>query len=188
MAAKQVTVTFVFLVSFVGVTELGITKFEAKIGQENEASLCMFKKLNFKEVQWQPSFYPSCEQCLSYGWDGALFLLCDTGFCEQCFPRGDAEAGCHWPRETVAPGADKACEEEKLHWREAASWGTGDWQIGPDTNLGSRERLDFVVRSEHEWQGCTWLFWSVSFVILSLFHFVATAKNTAWSLDPENSR
>lgn len=51
MAAKQVTVTFVFLVSFVGVTELGITKFEAKIGQENEASICMFKKLNFKEVQ-----------------------------------------------------------------------------------------------------------------------------------------
>ncbi|XP_040542681.1 N-acetyltransferase 9 isoform X4 [Gallus gallus] len=33
-----------------GVTELGITKFEAKIGQENEASICMFKKLNFKEV------------------------------------------------------------------------------------------------------------------------------------------
>lgn len=51
MVAKQVTVTFVFLVSFVGVTELGITKFEAKIGQENEASICMFKKLNFKEVQ-----------------------------------------------------------------------------------------------------------------------------------------
>ncbi|XP_015735827.1 N-acetyltransferase 9 isoform X2 [Coturnix japonica] len=33
-----------------GVTELGITKFEAKIGQENEASICMFKKLHFKEV------------------------------------------------------------------------------------------------------------------------------------------
>lgn len=50
MAAKQVTVIFVFLVSFVGVTDLGITKFEAKVGQENEASICMFKKLHFKEV------------------------------------------------------------------------------------------------------------------------------------------
>ncbi|NXM27130.1 NAT9 acetyltransferase, partial [Oxyruncus cristatus] len=33
-----------------GVRSLGITKFEAKIGQENEASICMFKKLHFKEV------------------------------------------------------------------------------------------------------------------------------------------
>ncbi|OXB56266.1 hypothetical protein ASZ78_006449 [Callipepla squamata] len=33
-----------------GVTDLGITKFEAKIGQENKASICMFKKLHFKEV------------------------------------------------------------------------------------------------------------------------------------------
>ncbi|KFM07817.1 N-acetyltransferase 9, partial [Aptenodytes forsteri] len=33
-----------------GVRNLGITTFEAKIGQENEASICMFKKLHFKEV------------------------------------------------------------------------------------------------------------------------------------------
>ncbi|XP_023794426.1 N-acetyltransferase 9 isoform X4 [Cyanistes caeruleus] len=33
-----------------GVRKLGITKFEAKIGQDNEASICMFKKLHFKEV------------------------------------------------------------------------------------------------------------------------------------------
>ncbi|KFZ62906.1 N-acetyltransferase 9, partial [Podiceps cristatus] len=33
-----------------GVRNLGITKFEAKIGQENEPSICMFKKLHFKEV------------------------------------------------------------------------------------------------------------------------------------------
>ncbi|KFR17269.1 N-acetyltransferase 9, partial [Opisthocomus hoazin] len=33
-----------------GVRNLGITKFEAKISQENEASICMFKKLHFKEV------------------------------------------------------------------------------------------------------------------------------------------
>ncbi|XP_064007162.1 alpha/beta-tubulin-N-acetyltransferase 9 isoform X1 [Pogoniulus pusillus] len=33
-----------------GVRNLGITKFEAKIGQENEASICMFKKLHFKEI------------------------------------------------------------------------------------------------------------------------------------------
>ncbi|NXC29046.1 NAT9 acetyltransferase, partial [Campylorhamphus procurvoides] len=33
-----------------GVRSLGITKFEAKIGQENEASICMFKKLHFEEV------------------------------------------------------------------------------------------------------------------------------------------
>lgn len=50
VAAQQVTGMLVFLVSFVGVTDLGITKFEAKIGQENEASICMFKKLHFKEV------------------------------------------------------------------------------------------------------------------------------------------
>lgn len=41
---------FTFLVSFAGVRNLGITKFEAKIGQENETSICMFKKLHFKEV------------------------------------------------------------------------------------------------------------------------------------------
>lgn len=39
------------LISPAGVRKLGITKFEAKIGQENEASICMFKKLHFKEVQ-----------------------------------------------------------------------------------------------------------------------------------------
>ncbi|KAM8796976.1 alpha/beta-tubulin-N-acetyltransferase 9 [Eudromia elegans] len=33
-----------------GVKNLGITKFEAKIGQENEASISMFQKLHFKEV------------------------------------------------------------------------------------------------------------------------------------------
>ncbi|XP_009072614.1 PREDICTED: N-acetyltransferase 9 [Acanthisitta chloris] len=33
-----------------GVRNLGITKFEAKIGQENEVSICMFKKLHFQEV------------------------------------------------------------------------------------------------------------------------------------------
>ncbi|NXU57263.1 NAT9 acetyltransferase, partial [Turnix velox] len=38
------------LVSFAAVRKLGITTFEAKIGQENQASICMFKKLHFKEV------------------------------------------------------------------------------------------------------------------------------------------
>ncbi|XP_044309926.1 N-acetyltransferase 9 isoform X1 [Varanus komodoensis] len=33
-----------------GVTHLGITTFEAKIGLENEASIGMFKKIHFKEV------------------------------------------------------------------------------------------------------------------------------------------
>ncbi|NXD67164.1 NAT9 acetyltransferase, partial [Eolophus roseicapillus] len=33
-----------------GVRNLGITTFEAKIGQENKASICMFKKLHFKEL------------------------------------------------------------------------------------------------------------------------------------------
>ncbi|KAM8992215.1 alpha/beta-tubulin-N-acetyltransferase 9 isoform 1-T1 [Ara ararauna] len=33
-----------------GVRNLGVTAFEAKIGQENKASICMFKKLHFKEV------------------------------------------------------------------------------------------------------------------------------------------
>ncbi|NXY84773.1 NAT9 acetyltransferase, partial [Alcedo cyanopectus] len=33
-----------------GVRKLGLTKYEAKIGQENAASICMFKKLHFKEV------------------------------------------------------------------------------------------------------------------------------------------
>lgn len=39
------------LISLEGVRNLGITTFEAKIGQENEASICMFKKLHFKEVR-----------------------------------------------------------------------------------------------------------------------------------------
>ncbi|XP_050776824.1 alpha/beta-tubulin-N-acetyltransferase 9 isoform X2 [Gopherus flavomarginatus] len=38
------------IMMFYGVTKLGITKFEAKVGQENEASISMFKKLHFKEV------------------------------------------------------------------------------------------------------------------------------------------
>nr|XP_045014702.1 N-acetyltransferase 9 isoform X1 [Jaculus jaculus] len=33
-----------------GVTKLGLTKFEAKIGQENEPSIRMFQKLHFKPV------------------------------------------------------------------------------------------------------------------------------------------
>ncbi|NXH13377.1 NAT9 acetyltransferase, partial [Bucco capensis] len=52
MIAGQVLLSklLLFLGSFTGVKSLGLTKFEAKIGQENEASLCMFKKLHFKEV------------------------------------------------------------------------------------------------------------------------------------------
>lgn len=33
-----------------GVTRLGLTKFEAKIGQENEPSIRMFQKLHFEQV------------------------------------------------------------------------------------------------------------------------------------------
>ncbi|XP_044528870.1 N-acetyltransferase 9 [Gracilinanus agilis] len=33
-----------------GVTMLGLNKFEAKIGQGNEPSICMFKKLHFEQV------------------------------------------------------------------------------------------------------------------------------------------
>ena len=51
VAAEQVIEMLLLLVSFAGVRNLGITKFEAKIGQENEASICMFKKLHFKEVR-----------------------------------------------------------------------------------------------------------------------------------------
>lgn len=34
-----------------GVTKLGLTKFEAKIGQENKPSIRMFEKLHFKQVR-----------------------------------------------------------------------------------------------------------------------------------------
>lgn len=34
-----------------GVTKLGLTKFEAKIGQGNEPSIRMFQKLHFKQVR-----------------------------------------------------------------------------------------------------------------------------------------
>ena len=37
-------------VMIAGVTKLGLTKFEAKIGQENEPSIRMFQKLHFKQV------------------------------------------------------------------------------------------------------------------------------------------
>lgn len=33
-----------------GMTTLGLKKFEAKIGQGNEPSICMFKKLHFEQV------------------------------------------------------------------------------------------------------------------------------------------
>lgn len=50
--AKQIIETlFLKFISFAGVRTLGLTKFEAKIGQENKASICMFKKLHFKEVR-----------------------------------------------------------------------------------------------------------------------------------------
>lgn len=38
------------LIMSYGVTKLGLTKFEAKIGQENEPSIRMFQKLHFKQV------------------------------------------------------------------------------------------------------------------------------------------
>ncbi|XP_032640981.1 alpha/beta-tubulin-N-acetyltransferase 9 isoform X1 [Chelonoidis abingdonii] len=44
------------IMMFYGVTKLGITKFEAKVGQENEASISMFKKLHFKEVAMNKVF------------------------------------------------------------------------------------------------------------------------------------
>lgn len=34
-----------------GVTKLGLTKFEAKIGQGNEPSIRMFQKLHFEQVR-----------------------------------------------------------------------------------------------------------------------------------------
>ncbi|XP_029456460.1 N-acetyltransferase 9 [Rhinatrema bivittatum] len=38
------------MMMFYGLTKLGIASFEAKIGQENKASICMFQKLHFEEV------------------------------------------------------------------------------------------------------------------------------------------
>uniref|UniRef100_A0A8D0L7D4 Alpha/beta-tubulin-N-acetyltransferase 9 n=1 Tax=Sphenodon punctatus TaxID=8508 RepID=A0A8D0L7D4_SPHPU len=40
----------VLIMMFYGMTKLGLLTFEAKIGLENKASICMFKKLHFKEV------------------------------------------------------------------------------------------------------------------------------------------
>ena len=51
VAVEQVIEMLLFPTCFAGVRNLGITKFEAKISQENEASICMFKKLHFKEVR-----------------------------------------------------------------------------------------------------------------------------------------
>lgn len=39
-----------FVVSPPGVAKLGVKKFQAKIGLDNEVSIAMFKKLNFQEV------------------------------------------------------------------------------------------------------------------------------------------
>jgi RimJ/RimL family protein N-acetyltransferase len=36
---------------FGGVTKLGLTRFEAKIGQGNEPSIRMFQKLHFEQVR-----------------------------------------------------------------------------------------------------------------------------------------
>ncbi|XP_053423686.1 alpha/beta-tubulin-N-acetyltransferase 9 isoform X3 [Nycticebus coucang] len=53
-----------------GVTKLGLTKFEAKIGQGNKPSIQMFQKLHFEQ---------------------ALLSLARAGGCEQCLPGGDPQ-------------------------------------------------------------------------------------------------
>lgn len=39
-----------------GVAKLGIKKFQAKIGLDNQVSVAMFKKLHFNEVRWRHLF------------------------------------------------------------------------------------------------------------------------------------
>lgn len=54
-----------FLIScLVGMTHLGLTTFEAKIGLENEPSIGMFKKIHFKEVWHQIVFMWHSHLCL----------------------------------------------------------------------------------------------------------------------------
>ncbi|KAG2460651.1 NAT9 acetyltransferase, partial [Polypterus senegalus] len=42
-----------------GITRLGIHKFEAKIGKENQVSLALFQKLHFQEVSYSEAFQES---------------------------------------------------------------------------------------------------------------------------------
>lgn len=51
-----------------GVTKLGLTKFEAKIGQENEPSIRMFQKLHFKQVRASLVGRPREAGLLVLGW------------------------------------------------------------------------------------------------------------------------
>ncbi|RLV99334.1 hypothetical protein DV515_00009918 [Chloebia gouldiae] len=65
-----------------GVRKLGITKFEAKIGQENEASICMFKKLHFKEVAVN-SIFQEVTLMLDVGDQERQWLLEQTNHVEE---------------------------------------------------------------------------------------------------------
>lgn len=72
-------------------TKLGLTKFEAKIGQENEPSIRMFQKLHFKQVKASVGSPREVEQLVLEL--EAVTPLAPTGGCEQRLPGGDTQAG-----------------------------------------------------------------------------------------------
>ncbi|XP_015501501.1 N-acetyltransferase 9 isoform X1 [Parus major] len=101
-----------------GVRKLGITKFEAKIGQDNEASICMFKKLHFKEVAVS-SIFQEVTLRLDVSDQERQWLLEQTNHVEK-----------------------------KSYAELQQPVGVLDtWQTPPDTTWVSRENLDVVASS-----------------------------------------
>lgn len=92
--------------------KLGLTKFEAKIGQENEPSIRMFQKLHFKQVRASVG-RPREVELLVFELE-AVTLLAPTGGCEQCLPGGDTQAGGERARAEVDSGADEPHGRETL--------------------------------------------------------------------------
>lgn len=62
------------LSSLGGVTKLGLTKFEAKIGQRNEPSIRMFQKLHFKQVRTSVAWGQVCQHLWLLTQQAALWL------------------------------------------------------------------------------------------------------------------
>ncbi|XP_027626601.1 N-acetyltransferase 9 isoform X3 [Tupaia chinensis] len=74
-----------------GVTKLGLTKFEAKIGQENEPSIRMFQKLHFEQVAVS-SIFQEVTLRLTVSQAERQWLLEQTSHMEeQLYREGSAE-------------------------------------------------------------------------------------------------
>lgn len=76
-----------------GVTKLGLTMFEAKIGQGNETSLRMFRKLHFEQVALS-SVFQEVTLRLTMSESQQRWLLEQTSHVEEKSYRGKLTESC----------------------------------------------------------------------------------------------